>query len=47
MLVIETIKKYLGVEVTDIVEKNGKFLVGFSLHGVNFLASYTLTNNIL
>lgn len=45
MIIIERIKKYLGIQVNDIVEKNEKILVDFTLWGIPFLWYYNILDH--
>lgn len=40
IIIMEKVKNYLGVVLTDIVEKNWKILIQFSINGVNFIGNY-------
>lgn len=42
LLIIERIKQYLWIQVNDIVEKNQKILVDFTIGGIPFLWYYNL-----
>lgn len=42
IIIIERIKKYLGIQVNDIVEKNDKILIDFTITGIPFLGYYNI-----
>jgi hypothetical protein len=42
IIIIERIKKYLGIQVNDIVEKNEKILIDFTITGIPFLGYYNI-----
>ena len=42
MIIIERVKKYLGIQVNDIVEKDNKILLDFTIAGIPFLGSYNM-----
>jgi hypothetical protein len=45
LIVLDTIKKYLGVKVTDIVEKGNKVTLTFTLSGLNLIGNYNITSH--
>lgn len=45
IIIIERIKKYLGIQVNDIVEKNDKILIDFTITGIPFLWYYNIQEN--
>lgn len=45
LIVLDTIKKYLGVKVTDIVEKDSKTTLTFTLWWINFIGNYNITGH--
>ncbi|AHB41445.1 hypothetical protein P148_SR1C00001G0654 [candidate division SR1 bacterium RAAC1_SR1_1] len=45
IIIIERIKKYLGIQVNDIVEKNDKILIDFTITGIPFLGYYNIQEN--
>ncbi|MDD3262797.1 MAG: hypothetical protein PHR61_03035 [Candidatus Absconditabacteria bacterium] len=42
IIIIERVKKYLGIQVNDIVEKNEKILIDLTIGGIPFLGYYNI-----
>jgi len=47
IITIDKIKKYLGVEPSDVLEKDGKTLIAFSLKNIEFIGNFDTTNNTI
>ena len=47
LLILETVKKYLGVEVTDIAEKGTKVAITFALSGINLIGTYNINTHTI
>jgi hypothetical protein len=47
IIVTEQMKKYLGIGIDDIAEKNGKILIAFNVGGIKFIGNYNITKHII
>lgn len=45
LIVLDRVKKYLGVKVTDIVEKGNKTALTFTLEWINFIGNYNIATH--
>ena len=47
MIIVEKVKKYLGITVKDIAEKNSKYAFEFNVKWIDFLCLYDIQNHVL
>lgn len=47
LIASEKIKNYLGINIVDIAEKNGRILVDFSVWGINFIGNYAISTHTI
>lgn len=47
IIITEKVKNYLGINIIDIAEKNGKILIEFDIWNINFIGNYNVTKHII